>query len=485
MFARRLLAAVILVLGTLCSASSVLAADILTPADSAGFPSCILVTPEAPAQGITASQFLLNQASDVPGAWISAGPESGEHISVETVLCTGMQLHYVIDRGEWQQAAIAVWGDVLGQGRLTLSQLVRLAQLIAAPEGIEACVLAAADVNGDGQISLSDLCTVVRSLPAEQLPPTAEKVMEDMQATDILNYIPTSLYLTSESQKWYKPVLSNRQLTLELPERYRAWLNDAASHLHFASVARVETNFEVPSWALLASIAANCKTDPESMRNALLSAVRISASSRQEEEGTVLSISAQPVDAAELFYGLPQSPATNAFSLSTSYAYLSTVFDDAMNERRGIGEPELEAMLFPIAYPSRYYVGDCWYQPRDQGARKHTGTDINAPRGTNLLACVNGVIIRNGWDPVAGNYIVLRGADGTQYHYYHMVQLSDVPVGTQVRRGEVMGHVGSTGNSRANHLHMAIITAGGQYVNPVRYLQRAQRATVNGTITGA
>lgn len=443
-------------------------------------PSVVYAVPPVLMHGMTVDEFLRNEAAQDPDAWVGSSAAPDEPVSGDELVCTGMRLHREgIEGGD--ASAIVVRGDVLGQGRLTLSQLVCLAALTRCPDDADELAVLAGDLNQDGVISLSDLCAA--ALPfRELLPPDQGRVISDMLSLDVLGYIPAETYQTDGAQKWYRPVLGRRDTTLSLPGRYIEWLDAAAAGLSYDNVARVETDFEAPSWALLAATAANCKSDPDKMRSLLNRAVNISVSSRREGSDTVLEISARPADPTELFYSVQANGAANPFSLSTSYAYLSTLFDDSMNERYGIGYPELEPLLFPIARPSRYYVGDCWYDPRDQGARRHTGTDVNAPRGTDLLACVNGTIIGNGWDDVAGNYIVLRGEDGTQYHYYHMVRLSDVPVGTEVRRGEVIGHVGSTGNSRANHLHFTVITAGGQYVNPVTYLQRAQTATANGTI---
>ena len=68
--------------------------------------------------------------------------------------------------------------------------------------------------------------------------------------------------------------------------------------------------------------------------------------------------------------------------------------------------------------------------------------------------------------------MILEGADKTQYHYYHMVEVSDlVCAGDSVKRGDPVGLAGNTGNSTANHLHLAIIAPNGMYVNPYPYLK--------------
>lgn len=318
--------------------------------------------------------------------------------------------------------------------------------------------------------------------PTRTPAPTQDEILAAMTATDILSYIPPDTYTTQEGQRWYEPVISNEETTLALPGQYQAWLDDSTANLNFDGVTRIETDLTAPTWPMIAAIAANYSGDADGMRQALVQAGGIESSVEDTDEGYVVTITAHQQDPHTLFYSLPENDTTNAFSLLLSYAYLSTVFDESLQGREGIGEPELEQLLFPIANADRYIVGNTWGDARDQGARRHTGCDINAPEGTDLLACADGTIIFNGTDSVAGNYIVLLGTDGTQYHYYHMVEPSTVPVGTVVERGDVIGHVGNTGNSRANHLHFTIVTSDGHFVNPVHYLQRAQSDTMNGTV---
>lgn len=320
--------------------------------------------------------------------------------------------------------------------------------------------------------------------PTKPPAPKSEDILEQMRMLDVLDYIPEDTYVAQEGEKWYEPVITNEEVTLSLPDKYLEWLN-AAAELVIAGDAEIRTDFEAPGWPMLAAIAANYNGDPEGMRTALVEAGGLSATVEEEGDGYVVTISARSADPNTLFYSLPDSEVTNSMSLLLSYAYLATVFDESLHGREGIGEPELDQLMFPMANPDRWYVGDCWGDARDGGARLHTGTDINAPEGTDLYAVVDGEIIYNGYLPVPGNYIVLQGEDGTQYHYYHLVELSDVPVGTQVKRGDVIGHVGCTGNSRANHLHFTIVTKDGYYVNPFRYLERAQEETIAGIVTPA
>ncbi len=71
----------------------------------------------------------------------------------------------------------------------------------------------------------------------------------------------------------------------------------------------------------------------------------------------------------------------------------------------------------------------------------------------------------------AGHYVHVLDEYGYEYHYYHMVRQTDfIPVGTQVKAGDLIGHVGNTGNSSANHLHLSIFTPDGLYINPYQLM---------------
>lgn len=86
----------------------------------------------------------------------------------------------------------------------------------------------------------------------------------------------------------------------------------------------------------------------------------------------------------------------------------------------------------------------------------HNGTDIAAPEGTPILAAAAGTVtIANGVDPWGGSYgyhIKIDHGNGLETLYAHCSAIC-VRVGQQVQQGEVIGYVGSTGNSTGNHLH--------------------------------
>lgn len=79
-------------------------------------------------------------------------------------------------------------------------------------------------------------------------------------------------------------------------------------------------------------------------------------------------------------------------------------------------------------------------------------------------------VLDNGKYYSYGEYIVISHGDGTMTLYAHMLANSrKVKVGDKVKQGQVIGTVGSTGNSTGTHLHFEV-RVGGSPVNPLPYL---------------
>ena len=118
------------------------------------------------------------------------------------------------------------------------------------------------------------------------------------------------------------------------------------------------------------------------------------------------------------------------------------------------------AWLCPVAGPNAF--GDTWGAPRS-GGRTHKGVDMMSPFGTPVVAVVAGSVAMK-TNTLGGNTIWLVGSDGNSYYYAH---LSSWEGGARsVSAGEVIGYVGHTGDTTANHLHFEIHPGGGAAVNP-------------------
>ncbi len=99
--------------------------------------------------------------------------------------------------------------------------------------------------------------------------------------------------------------------------------------------------------------------------------------------------------------------------------------------------------------------------------RMHTGVDWAAPTGTPILAAGKGEIEHAGRKGQYGNYVRIRHANGYQSTYAHMSRIArGVRQGINIRQGQIIGYVGSTGLSSGPHLHYEILV-NKRFVNPM------------------
>ncbi|HWC04752.1 MAG TPA: M23 family metallopeptidase [Methylomirabilota bacterium] len=86
---------------------------------------------------------------------------------------------------------------------------------------------------------------------------------------------------------------------------------------------------------------------------------------------------------------------------------------------------------------------------------RHAGVDIRATTGTPVLAAADGIVLRTGSQIFAGRLIVIGHDTDAVTAYYHLSAV-EVAAGQAVRRGDVIGRVGSSGNATAPHLHFGV-----------------------------
>lgn len=85
--------------------------------------------------------------------------------------------------------------------------------------------------------------------------------------------------------------------------------------------------------------------------------------------------------------------------------------------------------------------------------RNHEGIDLAPPFGTPIVSVNCGVVTLNDWYGGYGNAVRIKHPGGGESWYAHLAEASRLSVGTQVKRGEFIGRVGSTGRSTGPHLH--------------------------------
>ncbi|MBS6772283.1 MAG: peptidoglycan DD-metalloendopeptidase family protein [Faecalibacterium prausnitzii] len=134
--------------------------------------------------------------------------------------------------------------------------------------------------------------------------------------------------------------------------------------------------------------------------------------------------------------------------------------------------------ICPLKSYSRISSEYGWRKNPVTGVNKlHAGTDFAAPGGTPIYAAASGYVQVAGWSSGGyGNYVIIyhgKMSDGNQYStlYGHMRSVT-TSAGKYVQQGEIIGYVGSTGNSTGNHLHLEVWKGGSKAnaVNPRGYI---------------
>ena len=134
--------------------------------------------------------------------------------------------------------------------------------------------------------------------------------------------------------------------------------------------------------------------------------------------------------------------------------------------------------ICPLKSYSRISSEYGWRKNPVSGVNKlHAGIDFAAPAGTPIYAAASGYVQVAGWSSGGyGNYVIIyhgKMSDGNQYStlYGHMRSVA-TSAGKYVQQGEIIGYVGSTGNSTGNHLHLEVWKGGSKAnaVNPRGYI---------------
>lgn len=133
--------------------------------------------------------------------------------------------------------------------------------------------------------------------------------------------------------------------------------------------------------------------------------------------------------------------------------------------------PKYEGGQFKWPVPGYYNISSGFYDrvnPVTGKWESHSGIDIPAPTGTPIYAACGGTVAWAYSSATAGNWVGIDHGNGLYTVYMHMSKFS-VSEGDVVQAGDVIGAVGSTGQSTGPHLHFSV-RLNGKYVNPHNYL---------------
>ncbi len=137
----------------------------------------------------------------------------------------------------------------------------------------------------------------------------------------------------------------------------------------------------------------------------------------------------------------------------------------------GVERRQALAAATPTIWPAQGWLTDAFGNRSDPitGEQEfHTGLDISTDHGQPVYATANGTVQSAGAAGAYGNMVTIDHGFGPTTRYAHL-QAFKVRAGDAVRRGDVIGLVGSTGRSTGDHVHYEVL-ANGQTLNPLRFL---------------
>ena len=190
--------------------------------------------------------------------------------------------------------------------------------------------------------------------------------------------------------------------------------------------------------------------------------------------GVMAGVDAPPPDAAIGGTGggtVADRASSRVASLEEMSSRLSQLTEKS-RQLTGIFEKQRSLLATtPSVWPVRGYLSAGFGNRKDPFTGLpdfHPGLDISAPLGTKILAPADGTVIFVGVKGGYGNAVTVDHGRGIMTHYGHM-DAFNVRVGQSVRRGSILGFVGSTGRSTAPHLHYEVWLNGSNQ-NPLTYI---------------
>lgn len=317
--------------------------------------------------------------------------------------------------------------------------------------------------------------------PAEALSQTLEQLFQDAFSPALPEQHPANLFDSTEPWNFFDAEEADRLWLLAYAEGLAQQMDAAAREAADALAQslglqpQLELSVTGLNWQMCAALV-QLSDSPQAAQDAVKAALSFEGTVSPGTDVLPISIRIQPLPYQQALRAATGSQ--SAFSSGQFlYAYLYTVYDENMVELDYV-QPEPEGSLakgivWPLAEHTR--LRKTWFAARDDGARKHTGTDIWAPADTPIYSCTDGTVTFVGAGGGSGNTVIVTDEYGYEFHYYHMIRVSNfLTVGQQVTAGQLIGHVGNTGNSDLDHLHLSILSPEGLFINPYPYLEAVE-----------
>ena len=152
-----------------------------------------------------------------------------------------------------------------------------------------------------------------------------------------------------------------------------------------------------------------------------------------------------------------------------------------ITSKKTVVQPQTRVVRIGTKIPEGSYAGTGdYFWPVDGGYissgfggdRNHKGLDIAAPLGTPIYAAADGTVtdVGSGWNGGYGNCVIIQNDDGNITYYAHQSETA-CEVGDKVKAGQLIGYVGTTGDSTGNHLHFEV-RRDGVYYDPAEFVSQ-------------
>lgn len=291
-----------------------------------------------------------------------------------------------------------------------------------------------------------------------------------------------SMLPIEEGTDWFSIKLSDKtknQWILSIQKHVSDAISQAAQKTISMAPGRGITfsaKLTAPSWQYLYTLILFAK-DITKSSECIKSSLSIEVSIENGELGMLANVNVGPAYYRDAIRTVVGGNTKTYVMAETTYVYANTVFDENIKEKKYALPPAKGNLASGITWPLQQYtrLRKTWYAARDKGDRKHTGTDIWAPEGTEIYSCTDGTVFYIGYSDKGGNTVVIADDCGYMFYYHHMVRLTDfLAEGQRVNAGQLIGRVGNTGNSALNHLHLTIVNPDGILVNPYPYLLKVK-----------
>ena len=151
-----------------------------------------------------------------------------------------------------------------------------------------------------------------------------------------------------------------------------------------------------------------------------------------------------------------------------TYTTLSLEPEEEYHADRGLRRGS-QFLRYPVRFTRISSVfTDARFHPIYKRKRPHLGVDFAAPTGTPVRAVADGKVTYSGWKGAYGRFLQIDHAGPYSSAYAHLRRIKKgVKVGSVVKRGQIIGHVGSSGAATGPHLHFEM-HKNGKYINPLK-----------------